>query len=213
MGQIIISTTFREFEGNKNDDMQLRFLRSPEKQTFQNFVLVVTVFSEKKVEKTVRTILQDRCFFIYDEMNGNYQFSLSKTFINGVDYGLKHEADILLDCSSDVVLQKDFLETISNNCPKGCAGISHPNIFVYRKESGEHKFKIGSISKGIDARFFSLELFRNQKVYQILQTYPSYDYGAGIEAFLCGIAIKYAKERTNIFMESKVIKEENSEGI
>lgn len=55
-----------------------------------------------------------------------------------------------------------------------------------------------------------MDLFQDKHVYEIMGRFPSYDYGAGIERVLCGIAIKYAKKRVNIFMESKVLKEENS---
>lgn len=208
MKEIVISTTFRDFVGDKNDKMQLDFLRSLSRQTYEKFHLVVTIFGEKKVEEIVRSALGNKCSFIHDDMGGNYKFSLSKTFKNGVDYGLLHNAEIILDCSSDIILQKNFLEITAKRCGRNEAGISHPNIFC---ETVEDKkiYKMGSVFKGIDARFFSLDIFKNPHVYDLLQKYPSYDYGAGIECFLCGIAIKYASARYNIFMESKVIKREN----
>lgn len=46
----------------------------------------------------------------------------------------------------------------------------------------------------------------------MLDKFPSYDYASGIEMILCGIAIKYARKRYNIFEESKVIKIENDRG-
>ena len=48
MPQIILSTTFRDFDKSMNDRMQMRFLHSLKSQTFQDFILVVTVFDEKK---------------------------------------------------------------------------------------------------------------------------------------------------------------------
>ena len=53
MAQIIISTTFREFKEDENSKMQVAFLRSLQKQTMKNFVLVVTIFNEKNVESKV----------------------------------------------------------------------------------------------------------------------------------------------------------------
>ena len=204
MARIIISTTFRDFEKNENGKMQLNFLKSLSKQTMKDFVLVVTVFNEKNVKRIVRKMLGSKCYFIDDTMEGNYKFSLSKTFMNAVDYGLKTEADIILDCSSDIVLQKNFLEKVDKRCSSCCAGISHPNIFC--NGTG---LEYGKISRGIDARFFSLDLFRNEHIYNLLNEFPSYDYGAGIETELCCIGIKYAKKCINIFPESKVLKIEN----
>lgn len=210
MPQIVISTTFREFDGSPNDRMQMRFLYSLKRQTFQDFALVVTVFGEKKVEKVVRKVLGEKAKIVYDIGSGQYKFSLSKTFMNGVDYGLTNHSRILVDCSSDIILQNNFLEVVHMRTGSYTAGISHPNIFLERTSDGEIKYTCGKLNQGIDVRFYSLDLFHNRHVYNILKRFPSYDYGFGIERILCGIAIKYAKKRCNIFMESKVLKEENS---
>lgn len=210
MPQIVISTTFRDFNGSPNDKMQIRFLHSLKRQSFQDFVLVVTIFNEKKVEKIVKRILGDKVFVVYDYDHEKYKFSLSRTFMNGVDYGLGHQARILVDCSSDIALQDNFLAVVSTRTKSYTAGISHPNVFCENMSNGRKKYSYGKINKGIDIRFFSLDLFQNKHVYNLLNRFPSYDYGAGIERILCGMAIKYAHRRYNIFMESKVVKEENS---
>lgn len=44
MKKIVLTTTFRSFEGNKNDRLQQMFLKSLSRQTYQNFILVVTIF-------------------------------------------------------------------------------------------------------------------------------------------------------------------------
>lgn len=212
MAKIIVNTTFRDFDGTINDEMQIHFLKSLQKQTMQDFVLVVTIFNERKVERMVRAYMGKQCVFIYDARGTNYNFSLSRTFLNGIDYGLEHGADILLDCSADIILQKNFLEVVSERCNVGEAGISHPNVFMEQSKDGKRKFYFGKISRGIDARYFSLDLFQNEHIHELLNRFPSYDYGAGIEKELCCIAIKYASKRHNIFMESKVIKVENDRG-
>lgn len=212
MAKIIVNTTFRDFTGGINDKMQIHFIKSLKRQTMQDFILVVTIFGERNVENTVRSMLGDKCIFIYDEMKGNYKFSLSKTFMNGVDYGLQNNADILLDCSSDIILQRNFLEVVAKRCGKYEAGISHPNIFMEKTKKGELAFKCGKISKGIDARYFSLAIFKDKHIYDLMKKFPSYDYGAGIENQICCIGIKYAKRCSNIFMESKVLKVENDRG-
>lgn len=106
MPQIVISTTFRDFDGSHNDNMQLNFLLSLKRQTFQDFVLVATVFQEKKVDKVVRRLLGDKAVIVYDHGSEKYHFSLSKTFMNGVDYGLRNHVCILVDCSSDIICRK-----------------------------------------------------------------------------------------------------------
>lgn len=212
MLQIVISTTFRDFDGSHNDNMQLNFLLSLKRQTFQDFVLVATVFQEKKVDKVVRRLLGDKAVIVYDHGSEKYHFSLSKTFMNGVDYGLRNHVCILVDCSSDIILQENFLEIVSKRTGAYTAGISHPNIFIERDSVGKRTYTYGRLNKGIDIRFYSLDLFRDKHVHGILKRFPSYDYGAGIERILCGLAIKYARVRVNIFMESKVLKEENIRG-
>lgn len=209
MPQIIISTTFRDFDGSSNDIMQKKFLYSLKRQTFQEYMLVVTIFEEKNVGEIVEAILGDRTHLVYDDGNKDYKFSLSKTFMNGIDYGLKNHADVLVDCSSDIELQSNFLEVVHKRIKTHTAGISHPNIFREKMKDGRVHYAYGSISRGIDVRFYALDLFQDRHVYEICNRFPSYDYGAGIETILCGIAIKYARKRYNIFMESKVIKEEN----
>ena len=84
--RVVVNTTFRDFTGDINDEMQIKFLKSLRRQTFQDYILVVSVFYEKRVETVVRSILGDRCTFIYDACEGNYRFSLSKTFKNGIDF-------------------------------------------------------------------------------------------------------------------------------
>lgn len=57
MKKIVVTTTFRSFEGNKNDKMQQMFLESLKRQTYQNFVFAVTIFREQNIEKNVQEIL------------------------------------------------------------------------------------------------------------------------------------------------------------
>lgn len=208
MPQIVISTTFREFDSSDNDKMQIGFLKSLKRQTFQDFILVTTIFGEKRVERVVKSILDKKVFIVHDNRNGKYRFSLSKTFMNGVDYGLANNAVILVDCSSDIILQSNFLDVVSKRIGSYMAGISHPNVFCEKNEKGKMCFR-GKITRGIDIRFYSLDLFREKHVYELLNRFPSYDYGASIEMVFCGIAIKYASKRYNIFMESRVLKREN----
>ena len=58
MKKIVVTTTFRSFMGDKNDRLQRSFLRSLKKQTYQNFILVVTIYREKNIEQNVKDFLQ-----------------------------------------------------------------------------------------------------------------------------------------------------------
>jgi hypothetical protein len=210
MKKIIITTTFRDFNGNINDRMQMLFLRSLKRQTYQNYVLVVTLFREKNVERTVRKILGEKAVFCYSTIDNKYRYSLSKVLINGIDYGREKGADILVDCSGDIVLQNNFLEMVVNNYSGLYSGISHPNIFYDINDDFKViNRRIGECNRGIDIRFFDFNLMADKNVYRILKKYTLFDWG-GFEHLLAAISMKYSKNMINIFNESKVIKFENN---
>lgn len=209
MKKIIITTTFRDFNGNINDKMQIQFLKSLKRQTYQNYVLVVTLFREKNVEATVKKNLGEKAVFFYSKIDNKYRYSLSKVIINGIDYGKEKGADILVDCSGDIILQNNFLETVVNNYSRFYSGISHPNIFYDINDDFKVINKrVGECDRGIDIRFFDLNLMSDKSVYRILKKYTFWDWGR-FEHFLAAICMKYSKRMINIFNESKVIKFEN----
>lgn len=129
MKNIIITTTFRDFKGNINDQMQIQFLKSLKKQTYQNYTLVVTLFHEKNVKKFVEKIIGEKVVFFNSIIDDKYRYSLSKVILNGITYGQENGADILIDCSGDIILQNNFLEIVNKNYSEMYSGISHPNIF------------------------------------------------------------------------------------
>lgn len=209
MKKIIITTTFRSFEGNINDKMQILFLKSLREQTYQNFVLLVTIFNEKNVEKIVSDILGSKADFVYSEIPKQYRYSLSRVILNGIDYGIEKECDILLDCSGDIILEKNFLQTVNDFFSPMYAGVSHPNIFydvdcdyrVVRK-------RVGNCAAGIDIRFFDIALLNCDFVKKRLEKYILYDWG-GIELLLFALSLKYGSSLINVFEETKIIKTEN----
>ncbi len=209
MKKIVLTTTFRSFEGNKNDRLQQMFLKSLSRQTYQNFILVVTIFKEKNVEESVKEILGDKAVFIYTQISENYRYSPTKVVLNGVEYGIKNNYDILVDCSGDIVLQDNMLEIVSKHFSPMYSGISHPNIFGELDESFRFRDKCtGSCGRGIDLRFFDMQLLNSTECKERLETYALYDWG-GIEHLLFGISQPLSKRMINIFEESKVIKVEN----
>ncbi len=207
MKKILITTTFREFkEGNKNSDMQEDFLRSLLAQTYQNFVVVVTLFGEKNVEKVVCKYLNDKAFFVEKEIPGKFRYSPTEVICSGIEINSELGADVILDCSGDIKLENNFLECVERNVKTGYMGVSAPNVFV--DENGNTKKKSGNYPGGIDVRFFDAKLFVSNDVYLKLKNYPLFDWG-GIEHFVTAIGVKYAHEMINIFEDSKVIKKDN----
>lgn len=208
--KIIITTTFRDFKGNINDKMQIQFLKSLKRQTYQDYALVVTLFGEKNVENIVRKALGEKAVFFNSVIGDNHRYSLTKVILNGIDYGRNEGADILIDCSGDIILQNNFLETVVNNYYEFFSGISHPNIFFDIDDNFKVIGKrVGECNRGIDIRFFDFSLLIKPDVYNIIQRYIFFDWG-GFEHFLAAIAMKYSSRMVNVFSESKVVKFENN---
>lgn len=208
MHKIIIATTFRSFNNNQNDKMQRRFLQSILKQSYQNYELAITVFQEKNVQETLEPLFGDKVRF-YKSDDTEHRYSLTEVFENGISCGLLNGGDIILWCTSDIILQKDFLKTINEKYSVGMAGISHPNIVI--AEDSCNKIKVVEpmqISRGIDCCFFDINLFKNKKVLDIIRKYRFYNWGI-FEHFLAGVALKYATDRVNIYAKAKVYKMEN----
>lgn len=189
------------------------FLESLRRQTYQNFVLVVTIFREQNVERNVRKILggggQNKTVFIYSQVSEEYRYSPTQVVLNGIAYGMKNGYDILFDCSGDIILQDNMLEVVDKRFSPMYSGISHPNIF--HEVDGDFQVvskSIGSCSRGIDVRFFDLQLLNHSDIKEKLKNYALYDWG-GIEHLLFGISQQYSDEMINIYEESKVVKIEN----
>lgn len=58
MVKIILCTTFRDFKGTENDEIQYRFLDGIRQQTYQNYQVVTTTFGEKKSQKYSRCLFE-----------------------------------------------------------------------------------------------------------------------------------------------------------
>lgn len=205
---IVISTTFRDFTGGDNDKLQINFLRSLSRQTYQNFILVVSLFGEKNVENVVRKYLGNKSVFIDTIIHEGHRYSPTKTILNAIDYSIKINADILFDCSGDIEMENNFLYSIVKQYRPMYSGISHPNIFVEYSSSGKRLLSKGQTTRGIDARFFDVNIFKNDDAYNIIKNYTLYDWG-GIEHLLFAVSFKYADSMINIYNLSKIIKTEN----
>lgn len=207
MKKILITTTFRDFEeGNKNSEMQEDFLRSLISQTYQNFIVVVTLFGEKNVEKVVRNYLGDKAFFVEKKIPSEFRYSPTEVICSGIEMNSELYADVIMDCSGDIKLEDNFLECVERNVKTGYMGVSIPHIFV--NESGEIVQSVEQEPDCIDVRFFDAKILSNENVYFKFKNYTLYDWG-GIEHFITAIGVKYAVAMVNIFDESKVIKMDN----
>ncbi len=207
MKKILITTTFRDFEeGNKNSEMQVDFLKSLIAQTYQNFIVVVTLFGEKNVEKVVRKYLGDKVFFVEKKIPSELRYSPTEVICSGIEMNSELFADVILDCSGDIKLEDNFLECVEKNVKAGYMGVSVPHIFV--NDYGEIVRSVEEEPDCIDVRFFDAKILCKEEVYLKFKNYALYDWG-GIEHFITAIGVKYADVMINIFAESKVIKKDN----
>lgn len=208
MKKIVISTTFRDFDDSVNDKMQLMFLEGLKRQTYQEYILVVSLFGEKRVKTVVQDVLKEKAVFVDNTIDEDYRYSLTRVIKNGIDYAIRNQGDVLLDCSGDILLQNNFLETIVKFYKPLYSGITHPNVFYEIKENQMINKHRGSCARGIDVRFFDVKLFENLNVYKCFEKYSLYDWG-GIEHFTTAICLKYSPYRINVFRKTKAFKVEN----
>jgi hypothetical protein len=210
--KIIICTTFRDFKGNDNDNIQRLFLESLEKQTHQNFELVVTLFGEKNVETEVKK--NAICSFFYEsKIPGSYRYSQTAIIKNAIKHCEAIASDyILLWTTCDVIYDKDFLLEVNRNCHQNTLGTSHPHITYNNIQDFElsNKPSIKNISSGFDLLYFDSNLLKNKDVSNAIDKYVNVDWGI-FEMFLISLS-QLSKDAilVNIFNESKVYKIENN---
>jgi len=199
---IYVCTTFRDFSGTKNDEIQYSFLDSLKEQTNQNFKLIVTTFHEKNVEKVITEKFPNNSKIIQTNLE-KYRFSLSDVVQNGIDEALLEKNILVVWTTCDVVLQKNFTEVLESINSRDLFGICHPNIFDK---------KLGSLRKGIDLLFFNAELFREKENYNYIKDYRFYNWGI-FEFFLSGVAKKVSNNRKNVILLTQIEKNVNDREI
>lgn len=111
---IVIATTFRDFNGSLNDQIQLNFLDSLVSQSYKNFTLVVTIFREKNVEKVINSHPVNSAIF-FSEIPQNKKFCLSDVFMNGLRVLADKPSAGLIWTTCDVIFETDFLEKLSRS--------------------------------------------------------------------------------------------------
>jgi hypothetical protein len=211
--EIILATTFREFDGSKNDMIQRLFLDRLSKEKRSKIKLIVTTFGEKNVKNVLNEYNIE--FEVFEEEKKDYRFSLTNVFLNVIE-----KCDINCDnfyiwTTCDVIFDENFFDTIEKyfvkyDCPLSI--ISHPHlVFSNVKELNNNLFEIDGPPDGIDFIGFSgnslTNDFRND-----IKNYFFSDWGI-FEHFLAAVAKKNNLTRLNIFQETKVKKINNDRSI
>ncbi|HQC49762.1 MAG: hypothetical protein ACOX0H_02635 [Patescibacteria group bacterium] len=204
MKKIFICTTFREFDGSENDKIQRMFLNSLKNQTYKNWELIVTIFHEKNVETVLNELnIPSKLFY---NKNDNYRFSLTEVFENCVNSIKKEDEGILIWTTCDVVFDNNFFETIVDNYKENYCGTSHPHFIFKDIESFKNnKKKKECPAEGIDTIFFDANIFLDDKNFDIIKKYRSFDWGL-FEHFLVGLGKISASEMINIYGVSNIKK-------
>ncbi len=123
MREILIVTTFKEFDGGRDAKIQEYWLSELHKQTYKNFKLVVTNFREKNVKKTLEDSLLP---YTYYQSETDCLLTITEMFENTVHSVVPGE-HIILWPSPDHMFDENFFECIANNFEAGTGGTSFPH--------------------------------------------------------------------------------------
>jgi hypothetical protein len=194
--KIVVSMTFRSFDGSINDKIQRRFLQSVKNQTHQNFLLAVTVFGETNVPEALKEAQLPH--ELYYAPAGDYKkFSLTQVLLNGIRVSKEQSEDcILLWINADNMLEPDFFERIANFEGEKIGGILYPHVQYPTIEDYEAR-KGGTYGwYGIDSAFFSSDVF-DDKFIEAVKNYPNNDY-LYFEALVVALATVFCGTRINM---------------
>lgn len=213
MKKIILCTTFRDFKGTENDNIQRLFLNSIASQTYKNFELVVTLFGEKNVQNEVEKYDFPSCF--YSAEVNDCRYTLTSVVNNAIGYAIGAGEDyILLWSTCDVVYDINFFQEIVELPEINLLGTSHPHVIYKNVEDyvTTQNSLTGKLFCGFDLIFFDSSFLDNE-VRNILQNYKFYDWGV-FEHFLIALAEVKQKNNSkvnfiNIYETSKISKIEN----
>jgi hypothetical protein len=203
--KIIICTTFRDFNGSENDDIQLLFLKSIMEQTYNNYLVVATIFGEKNVESALNQSVAKEKLLIYKSELKDYKYSLTEVVLNGIDAARKFDDSIVIWTTCDVIFEKDFFQNIRNVYRDKLCGIIHPNIGYATLSDYYNQIKIiRGLNDGIDTMFFATNFFTDT-VYDKIMKYKFYNWGI-FEVFLVGLSRQFSRNRFNLYGLNKLHK-------
>lgn len=203
--KIILCTTFREFDGSDNAKIQELFLESIKSQEYEDYILVVTTFGEKNVQKKLKDLFGDKAIVINETLDG-YRYSLSSVILNGLEYARKYEGSILVWCTCDIIFQSNYFTEIIRRYSPSLVATTHPNIISHNLED-YYKGVNSWVSNacGFDVVFFATEFLLQNNVERIFREYYFYDWGL-FEHFLIGIALQFSANMINFINFCDVFK-------
>ncbi len=213
--KIIICTTFRDFKGTENDEIQRLFIKSLESQTYGNFELVVTLFGEKKVKDELKKYKLKKIFYL--EKPKECRYSLSKVVLNAIEYSRKKCIGnyIILWTTCDVIYNATFLEAVIKKYRENMIGTSHPHIIYGSKEDYNEKvlYKKNHLSSGFDFIYFDRKFINSEKILKVLKKYIYKDWGI-FEHFLISLAeLKEKPYLLNLYEDIVICKIENNRNV
>jgi len=211
MKKILICTTFREFNGSSNDQIQRLFLSSLKNQTYNNWELIVTTFNEKNVENTLNQLsIHNKVFYSH---NKSCRFSLTEVFENCISSIEETDKNIIIWTTCDVIFDNNFFENIIKNYSKNFCGTSHPHfIFDNIKNLEINKSLKQSLYDGIDTIFFDADIFLNIKNKKLINNYRFVNWGI-FEHFLVAIGNISADSMINLWGVSNINKISNDRSL
>ena len=121
--EILIVTTFKEFDGSRAAQIQEFWLDHLHRQTYKNFRLVVTNFREKNVE---RALEKSNLSFEFFQSTTECLYSIADMYENTIKL-IKQGEQIILFPSPDHLFDDNFFEVIANTFHPGVAGTSFPH--------------------------------------------------------------------------------------
>lgn len=202
--RIIIATTFRDFTGDENDEIQKLFLKSIKNQNYNNWLLVVTIFQEKKV-KIVLNSMGINCKF-FNSHNKGYKYSHTEVILNAIKE--INFDDIIIWTTCDVIFEPNFFDNIIKHLPPKSFGICAPHIIYnnlgdYYKNINYYSF----LFNGIDTVFFTADVINKDFINDLIN-YPNREWGL-FEHFLSALGKLYANNLVNFYFLNKIRKINN----
>lgn len=125
--RILIPVTFREFNGGFDAKIQEEWLARLHKQTYQNYLLVVTSFKEKFVKKALE---DSGVKYLFYQSDRQCLFSITDMIDNTIA-NINPGNDIVLWTTSDHMFDEDFFQILNDNFHPGEGGTSYPHPEYY----------------------------------------------------------------------------------
>ncbi len=138
MRQILISVTFREFNGDVNDKIQRVFLEGIRNQTYKNYKLIVTNFRERLVKKTLE---QSGLPFEFHQSRKSCWHSFTEMIANTFPH-LEKGKHIILWTNADNIFEPNLFEEIIKNFEPNSGGTSYPHMTYFSLEDFKKSYSV-----------------------------------------------------------------------